>query len=151
MFPLYFFAIEMTTLHYHGSIGIIYFIHKWLPEVDTRKLLYDPEMLEAVTAVNIQIHELAPVLNSPTIAFGAEVTASRPDIPVEVMVKRYESETYVFAVGMRNDTTDASFLVSGLTEKATTEVLGEERQIEVVNGVFQDSFEPYEFHLYRTR
>jgi len=135
----------------HGSMGIIYFVHEWLPEVDTRKLLHDPEILEAVTAVNRQIHKLAPVLNSPTIAFGAEVTTLRPDIPVKAMVKRYDSETYVFAVGMRNGSTDASFLVSGLTEKTTAEVLGEEQQIEVVNGVFQDTFEPYEVHLYRIR
>ena len=133
----------------HGSMGIIYFVHEWLPEVDTRRLLHDPEILKAVTAVNRQIHELAPVLNSPTIAFGAEVTTSRPDIPVEVMVKRFEGETYVFAVGMRNDTTDASFLVSGLTEKTTAEVIGEERRIEVVNSEFQDTFKPYEVHLYR--
>lgn len=135
----------------HGSMGIIYFVHEWLPQVDTRKLLHDPEMLEAVTAVNRQIHELAPVLNSPTIAFGAEVTTSRPDIPVEVMVKRYEGETYVFAAGMRNGTTDASFLVSGLSEKTTAEVIGEERRIEVVNSEFQDTFEPYEVHLYKIR
>ena len=135
----------------HGSMGIIYFVHEWLPEVDTRKLLHDPEMLETVTAVNNQIHELAPVLNSPTVHFGAEVTASRPDVPVAVMLKRYKGETYMFTVGMRNGETEASFLVSGLAEQATAEVIGEGRRIEVVNGVFQDTFEPYDVHLYRIR
>lgn len=133
----------------HGSMGIIYFVHEWLPKVDTRKLLHDPEMLEAVTAVNMQIHELAPVINSPTVHFGTEVTCSRPEIPVAVITKRYRGDTYVFAVCMHNGAVDAAFLVSGLADNATAVVIGESRSIEVRKGEFEDSFEPYDVHLYK--
>ena len=50
----------------HGSMGLIYFVHEWQPKFDEAALLHDPEMLRAVTAINRQITELAPVLNSPT-------------------------------------------------------------------------------------
>lgn len=135
----------------HGSMGIVYFVHEWMPVTDTRKLLHDPEMLEAVTLLNSQIHGLAPVINSPTVHFGTEVTTSRPDIPVDVMVKRYDGAVYLFAAGMRNGATSASFLVSGVPEQATAEVIGEGRSIEVVKGVFRDAFEPYGVHLYKIK
>jgi len=135
----------------HGSMGIIYFVHEWKPEVDTRRVLHDPEMLAALTEINNQIHELAPVINSPTVLFGTEVKSSTPGIPVAVMTKRYEKETYVFTVGMERGKTTGAFLVSGVSETATAEVIGEGRQIAVNNGKFEDTFEPYAVHLYRIR
>jgi len=133
----------------HGSRGIIYFVHEWAPETDTRRLLNDPEMLDAVTKVNAEIRDLAPVVNSPTFHYGAEVTPTQPEIPVDVMVKRYGGAVYVFSCGMRNGSTDASFLVSGLGERAVAEVLGENRTVEIENGSFTDSFEPWDVHIYR--
>ena len=50
----------------HGSRGLIYFVHQFAPKFNEHALLDDPEMLAAVTAINRQIRELAPVLNSPT-------------------------------------------------------------------------------------
>ena len=135
----------------HGSRGIIYFVHEWKPETDTRRLLHDPEMLDAVTRVNAEIRDLAPVINSSTFHYGAEVTSSQPEIPVDVMVKRHDGAVYVFACGMRNGPTDASFLVSGLGELAVAEVMGENRTIDVGNGSFTDSFEPWGVHIYRCK
>ena len=50
----------------HGSRGLIYFVHQFKPKFNEHALLDDPEMLAAVTAINRQIRDLAPVLNSPT-------------------------------------------------------------------------------------
>ena len=50
-----------------GSKGIIYFAHEFKPKFNEHALLDDPEMLAGVTAVNKQIQELAPVLNSPSL------------------------------------------------------------------------------------
>ena len=135
----------------HGSTGIIYFVHEWKPEVDTRRVLHDPEMLAAITEINNRIHELAPVINSPTVLFGTEVTSSGPDVPIAVVTKRYGGETYVFAAGMRRGKTTGSFLVSGLGDTAAAEVIGEGRRIEVAGGKFEDTFEPYDVHLYRIK
>jgi len=76
---------------------------------------------------------------------------------------RHGGATYLFAVGMRNGRTNATFTVQGLAgpvreprEKFSNgageknvEVLGENRTILSNNGVFKDKFEPWDVHLYR--
>ncbi len=135
----------------HGSQGIIYFVHQFEPTFVEWALLEDREMLEAVTAINRQIHELAPVLNSPTVVDGAVVRSSSSDVPVHAMVKRHGGATYLFAVAMRNASTRAEFSLQGVPARATAEVLGENRRIAVQRGRFEDDFKPYEVHLYRIR
>ena len=108
-------------------------------------------MLAGVTAVNNQIHELAPVLNSPTIEDGATVKSSSAEVPIAVMTKRHDGATYVFAVGMRNAPTKGSFEVQGLSGTGTAEVIGEGRSISIRDGKFEDEFEPYDVHLYMIR
>ena len=135
----------------HGSQGIIYFVHQFQPKFIEAALFEDPEMLAAVTQINRQIHELAPVLNSPTVNGLVEVTSTNPDVPVHFMVKRYGKDLYIFAVGMRNGPTRAIFRVSEMAKKATAEVVGENRRIPIVNGRFEDDFEPYDVHIYRIR
>ncbi|MDQ2732134.1 MAG: hypothetical protein M3Y56_10780 [Armatimonadota bacterium] len=134
----------------HGSTGLVYFVHQFKPTFDEHALLDDPEMLPAVTALNAQIHELAPALNSPTLT-GATATPASADVPVDVMLKRIKSVTYLFTVGMRNHPAHAAFQVPGLSRTATAEVIGEARSLPVHNGKFEDSFEPYGVHLYRIR
>jgi len=133
----------------HGSMGLIYFVHEWHPRFNEHALLDDPEMLAAVTAINRQIHELAPVLNSPAVKGGVEVSSSSPAVPVAAIRKQYDGAAYLFAVGMRDGQTRAAFSVSALPTKATAEVLGENRTIQVLSGSFADDFQPYEVHLYR--
>jgi hypothetical protein len=135
----------------HGSRGIIYFVHEWKPQFNEHALLDDPEMLAAVTALNTQIHELAPILNSPTVTSGAVVQSSNPDVPVDTMVKQYKGETYLFAAGMRDGATKAAISLKDLSGTRTAEVIGENRKISVRNGRFEDEFEPYGVHLYRIR
>ena len=50
---------------------------------------------------------------------------------------------------MRRVATDASFLVSGVGDAATVEVRDEGRSLPVESGSFEDSFKPYEVHIYR--
>ena len=134
-----------------GSRGIIYFVHEFKPKFIEAGLLADQEMLAEVTAVNRQIQELAPVLNSPDIPDAVTVTSSAAEIPVEAVVKRDKEATYVFAVAMRDGETTCKFEIAGLSGKAQAEVLGEERSLEVQDGKFQDSFRPWDVHLYRIR
>ena len=51
----------------HGSQGLIYFCHQFKPNFIEAGLLADAEMAKAVGAVNRQIHELAPAINSPSV------------------------------------------------------------------------------------
>ncbi len=135
----------------HGSRGIIYFVHRFRPSFVEAALLQDPEMLRAVTAINRQIHELAPVLNSPSLAGAVSVSSARPDVPIDILVKRYEDALYIFAVGMRNAATEGTFTIAGLPEAFQMEVLGEDRTLQGTGGTFRDAFQPYEVHLYRIR
>jgi hypothetical protein len=135
----------------HGSRGLIYFVHQFKPTFIEAGLLADPEMLAAVTAINRQIHELAPVLNSPTVAGGVTVKSSEERVPIDVMMKRHGGAAYLFAVGMRNAPASATFEVNGLPARAEAEVLGEARRIAVDSGRFGDDFGPHAVHLYRVR
>ena len=64
-----------------GSRGIIYFAHQFKPKFIEAGLLADEAMLAKVTETNRQIHQLAPVLNSPAIPEGAEVESSPRTCP----------------------------------------------------------------------
>lgn len=134
-----------------GSRGLIYFVHQFQPKFVEAGLLEDKEMTAAVGAINKQIQELAPVLNGPTLADGVKVTSSDAAVPVEAIVKRSDRSTYVFAVGMRDGSTTATFTVAGVKGSAKAEVLGESRTVEVRDGVFKDEFAPWDVHLYVIR
>jgi len=130
-----------------GAGGLIWFVHQFKPTFNAHALLDSPEMLAAVTAINRQIHALAPVLNSPTQEDLANVT-SGAEAPINLMAKKHNGAVYLFAVGMRPRATAAHFQVKGLAD-ATAEVLGENRTIAVTDGRFKDAFKPYGVHLYR--
>ena len=133
----------------HGSTGLVYFVHEWEPKFNESALLSDPEMLSAVTAVNRRITELAPVLNSPTIAGGAKASSDNSTVPVASMVKKHAGATYVFAVAMRGEATTATSTLQGLGNARIVEVLGENRAVTLRDGVFTDDFGPWDVHLYR--
>lgn len=139
----------------HGSRGLIYFVHQFKPSFNEHALLDDPEMLRAVTAINRQIHDLAPVLNSPSVEGAATVHSSNSKVPIDVMVKRHGGTTYVFAVAMRNAPTRGTFQIKGLGKASEAKVLGEggsaPRQIKVDGGRFEDDFEAFGVHLYAIR
>jgi hypothetical protein len=135
----------------HGSRGIVWFVHQFKPTSDEHALLDDPEMLDAVTKLNHQIQELAPVLNGQEAAQPATVSSTDGGPAIDLMTKRRDGVTYVFAVIPQDKGTKASFTVSGLPENVTAEVIGEDRRIEVKGGRFDDAFNPYGVHLYRIR
>jgi hypothetical protein len=136
----------------HGSRGIVYFVHQIGPKFNEHALLDDPAMLAAVTAINRQVRDLAPVLNSGAVFGGARVRATSNALaPIECMMRRHDGATYVFAVGMRNVPGAGAFSVAGLPPHATAEVIGEDRSIPVEGGQFQDKFQPHDVHLYRIK
>ncbi|HVR76453.1 MAG TPA: hypothetical protein VMT52_19140 [Planctomycetota bacterium] len=135
----------------HGSRGLIYFVHEFKPKFVEAGLLADPEMLSAVTKLNAEIQQLAPVLSSPTVKDGASSRSSDEKVPIDILVKRFEGATYLFAACMRGAPALASFEVHGLAAEARAEVLGEGRTIPVIGGKLGDSVGPYDVHLYRIR
>lgn len=133
----------------HGSTGLIYFVHQFKPRFVEASLLQDPELLAAVTAINARVSALAPVINAPAPNPLPKVT-SDPDAPVAVTTRRVKGETYVFAVGMRAKSTDATISIPG-ARSGKAEVLDESRAVTLQDGELKDHFDPYEVHLYRLR
>jgi hypothetical protein len=84
-------------------------------------------------------------LNSRDLDVNVKVTST---VPVDVMVKRYGSAMYVFAVAMKNDLCTATFAVPELAE-SSVEVIGENRTLPISAGQFQDSFVGYGPHIYK--
>lgn len=134
----------------HGSRGLIYFVHQFQPAFKEASLLDDPELLPAVTAINRQIHDLAPVLNRPTVEDAVRITSSEPDVEFAAMCKQHDGADYVFVVNMRNKAANAVFETRVLSTPASqVEVLGENRSLGIRDGRWEDEFEAYAVHLYR--
>jgi hypothetical protein len=132
-----------------GSRGLIYFAHQFKPKFIEAGLLADEAMLAKVTQTNQQIQRLATVLNSPAVPDGLKVTTSTAEVPVEATVRRQGGAVYVFAVGMRAGQATATFTIAGLAGLRKVEVLDEGRSLEVRDGVFSDTFQPWDVHLYK--
>ncbi len=132
----------------HGSRGLIYFVHQFEPVFREASLLDDAELLPAVTAINRQIHELAPILNGPSLEGAVTITSSNERAPIASLVKQQGKAIYIFAVGMRDEVTTATIRLPDVGESVTVDVLGEGRGIEATDGRFTDFFAPYDVHLY---
>jgi hypothetical protein len=133
----------------HGAKGILYFCHEWQPSfAEAAWLTRYPEIKSAITVINHQIIDLAPVLNSPTIYDKATVSINQP-AQVDIMVKVHDGYTYLFAVAMKNRGDLATYTLHGLPVLATAEVLGENRSLTIANGQFDDSMAAYGLHLYK--
>jgi hypothetical protein len=144
----------------HGSRGLIYFAHEFKPKFNEAALLDDPELLPAVTAINGQIQQLAPALNSPSTAEGLTMTVNgspvapamnpAPGTPATIawMQKRHGKTIYLCTVNMRPEPARAAFALTGTTTGPKVEVIGEDRQIGLAQGKFEDDYQPYGVHLY---
>lgn len=132
-----------------GSRGLVYFVHQFKPKFREAALFDDPEMLAAVTALNREIHDLAPVLNSPTIAGSVEIQSAQSSTAIATMLKRHGGETWLFTANLQNTPTQAAFTVKGAPAAGPAEVLGENRTLPFTKGQLSDDFAAYAIHLYR--
>jgi hypothetical protein len=135
----------------HGSRGIVYFVHQFKPTFLEASLLADPELLAEVTRLNRQIHQLARVLNSPSVRGLVSVQSDPGEIPVASMVKEHDRAVYIFAVSMRDRPTRATFRILRPLTAARVEVLDENRSLNLDGDKLTDNFRGYEVHLYRIR
>ena len=133
----------------HGSRGLIYFVHQFEPVFREASLLDDPELLPAVTAINQQVHELAQVLNSPTVDGAVKIKSSDPDVTIAAMCKHHDGALYVFVAGMQGRPARATLELLRPHAGTKAQVLGENRTLEMRDGRFEDEFEAYAVHLYR--
>ena len=133
----------------HGAAAILYFLHEFVPAMDTAGIFNHQEIVDAVKEINTQITSLAPVINSTSVTGKATVVSSMGSAcPIDIIVKEYNNTVYVFAASMRNSATTGVFHINGLSGKSIVNVLGESRTIEADNGTFTDNFAIWDVHLY---
>jgi hypothetical protein len=130
----------------HGAAGIQYFCHRMTPLNET-DCLDDAGTAAALERINRELLELAPALNSQSYALGP--TSSNDAVPVRAVLKQLGGDRYVFAAGMADGATSATFALRGIDPSLRVEVIGENREIVPAEGSFEDAFEPYAVHLYR--
>lgn len=133
----------------HGARGIGYFCHVFSPSFIEAGLLADAAMTARVGAINAQIQGLAPVLNTQSVANGVVTVSSNAAVPIDTMLKRLGSNTYLFAVGMRPAATTATFTLRGISGDPKVEVVGEGRILDATHGVLSDAFTAHAVHIYR--
>lgn len=130
----------------HGAAGVQYFCHRMEPLNET-DCLDDAGTAAELARINRQILELAPALNTQSYALNP--SSSNDAAPVRAVLKYLNAERYVFAVGMADGATSATFALSDLDASIDIEVIGENRSISATDGQFEDAFDPYAVHLYR--
>jgi hypothetical protein len=89
------------------------------------------------------VHQFEPTFREAT------ATSENSSVPIALMTKRAADSTYIFAVGMREGKTSATFNVRDVAPGARVEVIGEERTIAAKDGKFSDDFGPWDVHSYR--
>jgi len=130
-----------------GSRGFIWFVHEFKPQFKEAAILSDAVNSAAVASINKEVSSLAAAINSPDVPVSVSVTNEA--VPVAAVMKEEGGTKYIFAVGMRQGETQASFSVPAGT--STVEVINESRSIAVKNGSFTDTFADYDVHLYRLK
>ena len=133
----------------HGAGGIQYFCHRTAPDVSETACIDDASTGNAMRAVNTEVTDLAPVLNTASLANVSAIETTPPSAVVDATMKRNGGSTYLFAVFPKDGTVAARFSLRDAPDSGTAEVLGEQRTLAVTGGSFSDDFSPYGVHLYR--
>jgi hypothetical protein len=140
----------------HGARGYGFFCHSWAKAWLKENLNNDkgfsvsaiaPPMRQALKAINAEVKELAPVLNSATVPDGAAVRNTMGG-RVDAMVKQRDGAVYVMAVNMYRKPEQPEITVKDARD-GEAEVLFENRKVPVKDGKLCDAFAPYAVHRYR--
>jgi hypothetical protein len=129
----------------HGARGIAYFQHNNNSACGTYSLVDCSQALkDAVRAVNTEIANLAPVLNTQSYLWDFRAGA-------DTMLKVKDGYAYIFAgVGLKDMAGSKTFTLPSGVNGSTVEVVGESRSISVSNGQFTDVLAAeYAHHVYR--
>jgi hypothetical protein len=131
----------------HGARGIVYFNHSFGGDCESFHLLREAcgdEVRPWVAAVNRQLTELAPALNAPFLDGAVDV-----DGPADTAVKVLGEDQYLLAAATEDRSADVTFALR-CADDGTVTVLGEDRELAIVDGAFTDTFaDGLAVHLYR--
>lgn len=133
-----------------GSRGLIYFVHQFQPTFKEASLLSDPELLSAVTSINRQVIELAPVLNSRDITDAIVFASPLQETSIQVLVKRYQGSLYLLASNESPNSATAVLQVAvPLADGAKLKPIANESPIEILDSKIVLELPGYGIGLYR--
>jgi hypothetical protein len=133
----------------HGASGIQYFCHRTGPDVSETACIDDAATGDAMRAVSAEVTDLAPVLNTPSLANAVTTETTSSSAVVDTMVKRSGGSTYLFTASPQSASVTVTFTFRDGPESGTVDVIGENRTLPVAGGAFSDEFSAYGVHLYR--
>ena len=133
-----------------GSRGIIYFVHQFSPNFKEASLLDDPELLEAVTRLNRQITELAPVLNSPTIVNAVVIESDSENPRFDILCKRYANSLYVLVSNAGPENAVAKLrLLNPYSDSAQAREIENAKTVTIRDSIINLELAGYGVALYR--
>lgn len=130
-----------------GANGIVYFVHEFTHRFREDGIFRHPDAVVAVKRVNDEILKLAPVLNSPVVPEGVDVSGPEP---IGTLLRHHAGDIYLFTVSRSPRPSRARLRIPGLRD-APVEVIGEDRVVHVTDGILSDQYDGYEVHLYRIK
>ena len=128
-----------------GARGIGYFAHEFSGGFREDGIFRYPDAVDAVKRINGEIASLAPVLNSASAKIQVSFSG---DVPISSLARRHEGKVYLFAASVGEHPSEARLKIPGI-RRAKAVVLGEDRTVDVVDGILEDLFAGYDVHLYR--
>lgn len=132
----------------HGARGVVYFNHNFGGECISQHVLRDEcgaGVRPTVAAVNQQLQQMAPILNSPTV----HGLVSTDGNGVDVSVKAYHGQFYVIAAANREASQAVTFSFA-CGSPLTAEVLDEGRSVNLSANSFTDTFaDSNAVHVYK--
>lgn len=141
-----------------GARGIIYFVHQFEPRFVEAYWLNRPQLAEAITRINARVRLLAPVINAPDSADVLELVVKEGSPPLDaktafaVTTRKSGCSTFVFTTSLHGKPVRASMRLRSEGAVRAGVVLDENRSVATDRaGWFDDSFAPYETHLYEFR
>lgn len=143
---------EVWSAIISGARGLVYFVHQFEPRFVEASLLENRELLPAVTALNREVTDLAPVILGEEIKEGASVASSGKDDVFRVMCRRHGGADYIFVASWNPRLVTATVtLKSAPAGESAVEVVGESRSVRLDGVLLQDDFPAYSTHIYRFR
>ncbi|MFA6290974.1 MAG: hypothetical protein WC637_04290, partial [Victivallales bacterium] len=120
----------------HGATGIIYWgIHR----------IAKPAFFKDLYRVTSELKIMSQVFVSPTVS---PVSTGSSNSNIALLHKNYDGNDYIIAANESKQTQNVTFYSA--LDKTKLQVAFEDRQINLDNGQFSDTFKPNEVHVYTT-
>ena len=126
----------------HGANGILYWGTNYTPQPS--------DFMDALNKVTKELAELQTVLASETIDLDIEKEYHELrysiDSGIEFIVKNLNSKTFLITVNSDKNPVKVSF--KNLTGFSKASVLNENRNLDIIDANFTDSYKPFDVHIY---